>query len=118
MSTHLVIRDHADWYSDSAGLKGADVVNLWLEEEQRALADGYSGLRITGNTGFLTLEDWPLFMEYEKLLNQAFVDRRIVALCSYRRKHCAPTEVVDVIQRHSCTLERPDQGWRILAPSV
>jgi hypothetical protein len=35
-------------------LKGLDVIQFWLEEEERALAEGYNGLRITGNTSFLT----------------------------------------------------------------
>jgi len=111
----LVIREHSGWYSDSAGMKGAEVVDLWLEEERRALERGYSGLRITGNTSFLTPEAWDPFMEYEALLNQALAARRIVTLCSYYRKQCAATEVVEVVQRHNVTLERPDAGWRVFS---
>lgn len=47
--------------------------------------DGYAGIRITGNVSFLTPETWPAFMEYE-----------------------------DMVHRHSCTLEHPDEGWQIL----
>jgi hypothetical protein len=34
-------------------------------EEERALAEGYNGLRIAGDARFLTAGDWSTFMEYE-----------------------------------------------------
>jgi hypothetical protein len=110
----LVLRDFGEWYAEAEKLKGTAVVDLWLAEEARALADGYSGLRITGNTSFLTPETWELFMEYEDAVNQAFPGRRIVTLCTYRAEGCAAAEVLDVAQRHSCTLEHPDEGWHIV----
>lgn len=110
----LVVRDFTDWYAEQGTLKGSQVVDLWLAEEAHALAAGFSGLRITGNVTFLRPEDWPLFMEYEALVDRAFLGRRIVTLCTYRLGDCGATEVLDVMQRHSCTLDHPDQGWQIL----
>jgi hypothetical protein len=110
----LVVRDYSDWYVEGANLKGIDVVNLWLEQERKALADGHAGLRITGNVTFLTPQTWPEFMQYEALLDQAFQGHRIVTLCSYRLGTCDATEVLDVVRRHNCTLDRPDEGWQIL----
>jgi hypothetical protein len=110
----LVVRDFSDWYAEQGTLKGSQVVDLWLDEEARALAAGFSGLRITGNVTFLRPEDWPLFMEYEALVDRAFLGRRIVTLCTYRHGDCGAAEMLDVMQRHSCTLDHPDQGWQIL----
>lgn len=110
----LVVRDFSEWYSDGARLKGTDVVNYWLAEEERALAEGYSGIRITGNVTFLTPETWPLFMEYEDVVNRSFAGRRIVTLCTYPASVCGASEVLEVVHRHSCALERPDQGWQIV----
>jgi hypothetical protein len=115
----LVVRDFSDWYAEAGRLKGSDVVKLWLEEEARALADGYAGLRITGNVTFLARgEDWRLFMDYEELVNRSFVGRHIVTLCTYQHgEHpgaCGAAELYDVMQRHNCTLDRPDEGWTIL----
>jgi hypothetical protein len=110
----LVVRDFTDWYAEQGRLKGSDVVELWLAEEARALAEGFSGLRITGNVTFLRPEDWALFMEYEALVDRAFLGRRIITLCTYRLGDCGATDVLEVMQRHSCTLDHPDQGWQIL----
>jgi hypothetical protein len=110
----LTVRDFAEWYGEGERLKGTAVVDYWLGEEERALADGYSGLRITGNVTFLTSDTWPVFMEYEEVVNRAFERRRIVTLCTYPFAACGATEVLDVVHRHSCTLERPDEGWQIV----
>jgi hypothetical protein len=110
----LVVRDYSDWYAEAEALKGADVVDLWLAEEQRALADGYAGLRITGNVTFLKPGEWDLFMEYEALVSEALRTRRIVTLCTYDFRCCSASEVFDVMRRHDCAIDRPDQGWRIL----
>jgi hypothetical protein len=110
----LTVRDFSDWYAEAGRLKGTEVVELWLEAEQRALAQGYSGLRITGNVTFLSSDTWPAFMEYEEAVDKAFHGRRIVTLCSYRLGECGASEILDVVHRHSCTLERPDEGWQVL----
>ena len=59
------------------------MIQLWLEEEERALAEGYNGLRIAGTTSFVIPGDWSSFMEYERAVSNHFNGRRIVALCSY-----------------------------------
>jgi hypothetical protein len=113
----LVVRDFSDWYAEAGTLLGAQVVDLWLGEEARALADGYRGLRITGNVTFLQPEEWPLFMEYEELVNSAFHGRRIVTLCTYWLEQCGSAETLEVLRRHNGALDRPDEGWQILTES-
>jgi hypothetical protein len=110
----LIVRDYSDWYAEAGTLKGNQVVDLWIAEEQRALADGYSGLRITGNVTFLGPDDWELFMEYEALVNRSFHGRRIVTLCTYPLVGYGASEVLDVMRRHNCALDRPDEGWQIV----
>lgn len=111
----LFVVDFDQWYPDSQTLKGEDVVKLWLAEEKRALAQGYAGLRITGNVTFLSPETWHLFMEYEETVNDALRGHRIVTLCTYRSGDCGASELLDVARRHQCTLHRPDEGWQILS---
>ena len=110
----LLIRDHADWYGKAGSLDAGKVIAHWLEEERRALDEGYIGLRIAGNTSFLKAADWSTYMDYEQRVDDAFASRRIVTLCSYPVNPRAATDVLEVARRHSCTLERPDEGWQIL----
>ena len=113
----LLVRDFSDWYAEAGALRGSQVVELWLAEEARALADGYRGLRITGNVTFLRPDEWPVFMEYEELINKTFQGRRIVTLCTYWLEQCGSADMLEVLQRHNGTLDRPDEGWQILTQS-
>jgi hypothetical protein len=110
----LTILDFSDWYTKAEGLTSREVAALWLAEEKRALAEGYSALRITGNASFLTPETWPDFMDYEAIVQRAFEGRRIVSLCSYHVRRCTPAQILDVARRHSCALDHPDNGWQIV----
>lgn len=110
----LAVKDYADWYANTVGLKGVDVVQQWLAEEERAIAQGFNGLRITGNVTFLTDESWPEFMDYEKAIDDALNGRRIVALCTYRHV-VGPSKMLDIALRHDCALERCDQGWQVMS---
>jgi two-component system, sensor histidine kinase PdtaS len=104
----LRIIDYDRWYT------GSDVVGLWLEEEERALAQGYRGLRIAGNTSFVQPGDWARFMEYERVVGPGLQGRRIVALCSYALNGRDPHKIAEVMRAHSCAFERPDSGWQVI----
>ncbi len=110
----LTVLNQAEWYSANGTLKNDEIVKVWLDEERRALAQGYSGLRITGNITFLTPETWDEFMDYEQAVTGALHGRRVVNLCTYRFGQIGASELLDVSRRHDCTLDRPDEGWQIL----
>jgi hypothetical protein len=109
----LEIRDGAATYGEPEALQGKALADAWLREEQRALRDGYSGLRLSGNITFLRAADWPAFMAYEEAVNESVGGRRIVALCTYLLADCGAERMLDVKQRHACTLEHPDEGWQL-----
>lgn len=114
----LSILDFEQWYTRSARLKGLDVIQLWLEEEERALTEGYTGLRITGNANFLRLADWTKFMEYEQAVTTRFNGRRIVALCSYSLGQCDNQQINEVMRIHRCSLHGPDPDGQWTASSA
>lgn len=110
----LRVLDFDRWYLDTSGLKSEDLVQLWLREEDQALADGYSGLRVSGNISFLTREQWPAFMAYEKSVSTNFSSRRIVALCSYVLEDCIGDRKDQVLRAHGCAFERRDKDWHVV----
>lgn len=112
----LRILDFDEWYASSMRLKGVDVVQLWLDEKESALAEGYNGLRITGNTSFLKADDWSTFMEYEQAVTARFSGRRIVALCSYALAQCNDQQMSEVMHAHHCAFDRPDVNWQVAVP--
>ncbi len=55
-----------DWYVKKGVFVSERVLNGWVEKLDQALASGYEGLRIAGNTSWLEKEDWDDFVDYEK----------------------------------------------------
>ena len=109
LKSQLTILDYPAWY---LGRSGESVLAAWVREEQAALAAGYSGFRLTGNTSFLTPEGWPAFMAYEHCVTEAIGATRIVALCSYTGGCTAGAEL-DTVCAHQFTLERQRAEWQL-----
>ena len=103
-----------EWFASTGGMGGNDLIAFWLDEEEKALAGGYRGLRIAGNTSFVTPEHWDTFMDYESAVNAAFQGRRIVSLCSYNLHQCRATGILEVVRNHEYTLDRRDLNWDVL----
>lgn len=114
----LRIIDFDEWYASSEERKSVDVLQIWLGEEEQALAAGYSGIRITGNITFLKPSDWSAFMKYERAVSAEFAGRRIVAFCSYLLAQLSEEQRTEVRQAHNCTFELRDTTWQVAPKSA
>lgn len=104
---------HDEWYLDAAGkMRDRDVLLAgWVEKEQRALAQGYAGLRLTGDTHWLGQKNWSGFIKYECDVNAAVDGSRMKALCTYPRRHCGEHEIMEVLHGHQTVLAKKNDWW-------
>lgn len=107
----IEILDHRDWYELSGSLDGDAVVEAWRELEREALEDGYRGLRITGNVAGVAPDDREEFGRYERTVDEAIRERRIVAVCSYPEPDCSAGVLLDAFRSHGLALTREEGGW-------
>lgn len=117
-SGQLWIQDALEWYGDSVSLDPEKILHRWFEEEERAIADGYQGIRITANTSFIPQDKWDSFLNYEERLHQQIRQRRIIACCSYHREICRPIDFLEVARLHDATFDRPDQHWQVFVQAT
>ena len=110
-SGQLRVFDAVEWYGEPEAFDAERAIQRWLEEEKNALADGFQGLRIAGNTSFMPQAGWNRLIEYERKLNDRIKDRRIIACCSYPREQCGPVEILEVVRCHHGSLDRTDDHW-------
>ena len=81
---------------------------FWKEATDLAMSEGFSALRVTGETEWVVrggrgLERW---MEYESRLTHALSENNCSALCQYNR-HCFASELIlDVIRTHPVAIYR------------
>lgn len=111
----IEIVDHERWYIAEGTKTGADeVITGWMRRKEEALARGFAGFRLTGNTYFLEASDWDDFAEYERKVNACFCDQRVLALCSYCTLRCDAGGAMDVVQNHEFALARRRGTWTMI----
>ncbi|MHC4355960.1 MAG: PAS domain S-box protein, partial [Planctomycetota bacterium] len=110
----IEILDYSRWYTKSGGFNAEEVLQGWTEKEKQALAAGFDGLRLTGNTFWLEQKDWQDFADYEAEINRVIGNYRMVAVCTYSLDRCTPSQIIDVVSNHEFALIRREHHWEII----
>ncbi len=105
------------WYVKDGAFDSDRVLNGWIEKLKTALANGYDGLRLTGNTFWLEKEDWNDFVDYEKKVDNVIGNYQMIALCTYNLDRCNATEIIDVVVNHQFALIRKKGKWEQIESS-
>jgi hypothetical protein len=113
-SGQLTISDAIEWHGEPATLVAEEGVRRLIEQEERALADGFHGLRVARDMSFVPRTHWDYFMEGERVLHDGLKSRRMLVCCSYHRAECQAVDVLDIACRHDGAVDRFDQHWEFL----
>lgn len=103
-----------DWYLHNGEFDLDRVIRGWNEKLARATARGYTGVRVTGDTAWLSKRDWRDFCEYEESLNQAIANQHLAVLCTYPLAACSGSEILDVVQTHQFAVTKRHGGWEVI----
>jgi len=78
------------------------MIELLTQETEKALSEGYSALRVTGEMSWALrgLPGSERLMEYESKLNRFFPGSRCLAICQYDRRRFSPEVLLDVLTTH------------------
>jgi len=78
------------------------MIALLRTETERALGEGYSALRVTGEMSWVLRKPHgsDRLIEYEARLNEFFPGSRCLALCQYDRRRFEPAVLLDVLRTH------------------
>ena len=90
------------------------VTGSWHATLARALAKGYDGVRVTGDTAWLEKKDWKDFCEYQDGLNDAVANQRLAVLCTYPLAACGALEILDVVRTHQFALTKRHRSWDVI----
>lgn len=113
----IEIIPYTDWYLKGGVFDQKRVLDGWVERLQRALRDGYAGLRLSGNTFWLEKPDWHYFTDYEEAVNGVIGKFRMMALCTYSMDRCGADEVIDVVRNHQFALIKREGDWVLIESS-
>jgi len=113
----IEVLPYSEWYMKGGSFDMDRVLNGWMEKLEMALARGFEGLRLTGNTAWLEKACWKDFADYEEAINSVIGKHRMMALCTYSLDRCTGTEILDVLRNHQFALIRNDKGWDLIEAS-
>ena len=91
------------------------VLENWKYRAKRAEADGFGGIRITGNPVWLqNEEDWNQFARFEEIVHERITSQKVVALCTYPVWICQGQNVRRTLASHTAALLSNNDQWRRL----
>jgi signal transduction histidine kinase len=105
---------HEEWYLRGGRFDLHRVIDEWNEKLTAALARGYSGIRVSGNTAWIQKEDWRAFREYEKELEAMLAGKPMIVLCTYPLAGSPAAQILDVAHIHKKAVAMRNGDWEIV----
>jgi len=103
----LVLATTGETYLRTGRFDPEDALALMEGLTERALADGFAGLRATGEASAGVPDElWRQLVHYEALLNERLGRRPFVGLCRLHGLHVSPDRVRDMLRTHPRVLVR------------
>jgi K+-sensing histidine kinase KdpD len=96
----MEIISYSEWYLPHGKFDGDNVINSWIKKIDEAVAKGYKGIRVSGNTTWLKKEDWPAFQNYETTIDKRINGLKMIAICTYQISKCTSYEIIDTVKNH------------------
>jgi hypothetical protein len=103
----LLFRTAEEQYLEDGVFKPETVLGRIQREIEKALADGFTGLRASGALLDTPTDDvWRQIVWYEAQINDSFARLPFVGLCRYPRSIVPPSRVQDVLRTHPLAIVR------------
>jgi PAS domain S-box-containing protein len=114
----IEIIPYNEWYLMDGTFNDDRVLAGWVNKLEQALAKGYAGMRLTGNTLWLERNHWRAFTEYEAKVNDVIRKYKMLAICTYCLDKCDGIAVIDVVKNHQFALVKQEEKWDIIESSI
>jgi DNA-binding CsgD family transcriptional regulator len=105
------IVEGSEWY---LGRDLKKVTDGWHEKLEAALANGFAGMRVSGNAFWLETQYRDEFLAYEQELDQSLAGRAMLVLCSYPLLGSRAVDMLDVARAHHLTAARRSGHWEFI----
>jgi PAS domain S-box-containing protein len=110
----IEIFNETDWYLQDNVFNFEKVLDGWHAKLNQALALGYDGLRLAGDTFWLNEKMWIDFVDYEKQVNDSITDLPMTLLCTYSLTKSGAAQILDVAHNHQFAIVRRKGEWEMI----
>jgi DNA-binding CsgD family transcriptional regulator len=106
-----------EWYLRGGKLDPRRVIDGWFAKLDEALADGFAGLRVSGDAFWGQSDLWGSFCEYEEELQRSLGGRRLLVSCTYPLLATRAADLLDIARVHHVAVARRNGKWESLISS-
>jgi light-regulated signal transduction histidine kinase (bacteriophytochrome) len=103
-----------EWYLQGGTFAVKRTIAALNEKLAQALARGYAGMRVSGNTTWLQKKDWQGFCEFEEEVNKPFAVQPMTGLCSYSIAASSAAELLDAARTHQFAIAKRQGQWEVV----
>ena len=111
---NIEILNEFDWYLEENLFDIDRVVKAWKVKLERALALGYEGMRVSGDTFWLSENYLKNFYTYEKRVTDLLTDLPMTIMCTYPLAKSQATDILDVVHAHQFAIARRQGEWEVI----
>jgi DNA-binding CsgD family transcriptional regulator len=104
----------SDWYLKGDEFDLQRITGGWHKKLNAALAQGYEGIRVSGNAFWIETNHWKEFCEYEHELDRSLAGQKMIVLCTYSLPASRAVDMLDVARAHQFTIARRNGDWEFL----
>lgn len=105
-----------EWYLAGDRFDLDRINAAWDQKLQAALANGFDGMRASGNAFWLHSKHWDEFCDYERQLNTMLKGQPMTVLCTYPMVESGAMEVLEVARIHQLAVARRKGDWAVVEP--
>lgn len=103
-----------EWYLKGGEFSAQRITSGWHDKLDWALANGFNGMRVSGNAFWIETNKWHEFCEYEAELDHSMAGRCLLVLCTYRLGASRAVDLLDVARTHNFSLAIRNGRWEFL----
>jgi signal transduction histidine kinase len=112
--SHVEIVSANDFFLQGGKFDRKRVAEALVAKLAGVSARGYAGVRLTGDTSWVTKKNWIPFCELEDGINEVIGNQRLAVLCTYSLAACGAYEILDVVRTHQFALARRQGNWVVI----
>lgn len=104
-----------EWYFENGIFDSERVLVAWADKINRALEEGFDGLRVSGDSAWIGEEVGERAFEYEKQVTSIIKKYKMIALCSYMSCEKTGDKIMGAMYAHQCTIGKKDGEIKAIA---
>ncbi|MCL4416397.1 MAG: MEDS domain-containing protein [Actinobacteria bacterium] len=114
----LEIFNYSELYTKGGSFKAGRVLDFWIRKLDKALENGFEGIRVTGDTIWLQKNGWKDFTDYEEEINKIISNYKMIVACTYFLGRYGADEIIDIIKNHEFALIKRENKWMAIENSA